>query len=250
MFTVLDFDHWPRREIFTCFRRTAIYLTVQVDVTGLWRRCKRGGLRLYPALIYGAARVVNGDPAFRYGFDQQGRLGLWDRLTPYYTVPRREGGEELFSIAATEYVPDFSAFSDACLRDMEAAEGCGRLLYQDPLPENGFGISCVPGTSFSAFNFAGDVKEDLVPFSSMAASMSGTGGCFCRWGRSSPTRSTTASTSAASSRPWSRSWGPWGSREQKRRGKRTAPASQHTSDGARLSFKDGGPLFLPRAPLL
>ena len=93
MFTALDFDHWPRREIFTCFRRTAIYLTVQVDVTGLWRRCKRGGLRLYPALIYGAARVVNGDPAFRYGFDQQGRLGLWDRLTPYYTVPRREGGE-------------------------------------------------------------------------------------------------------------------------------------------------------------
>ena len=164
MFTVLDFDHWPRREIFTCFRRTAIYLTVQVDVTGLWRRCKRGGLRLYPALIYGAARVVNGDPAFRYGFDQQGRLGLWDRLTPYYTVPRREGGEELFSIAATEYVPDFSTFSDACLRDMEAAEGCGRLLYQDPLPENGFGISCVPGTSFSAFNFAGDVKEDLSPF--------------------------------------------------------------------------------------
>lgn len=162
MFTLIDYDAWPRREIYAFFHKTTIYMTVELDVTELWERHKKRGLRLYPALLYGAARVVNGDPAFRYGYDGAGRIGLWDELTPYYTVPR-SGEGELFSITATPYRPDFPAFYAACLEDMEEAAACGRLLCRE-LPENGFGVSVVPGTSFTGFNFNGDPKTDLNPF--------------------------------------------------------------------------------------
>lgn len=161
-FRRIDYENWDRRELYEFFGRTTIYMTVQLDIRPLWDRVKAAGQRLYPALLYCAAKVVNGDPAFRYDLDGERRVGRWDRLDPYYTVPRRGAGD-LFSMVCTPYTESYADFYRAYLRDAEAAAACGRLICGE-LPPNGFGVTAVPGTHYASFCFTGDPKTDLKPF--------------------------------------------------------------------------------------
>lgn len=162
-FTPLDYGAWERREYLEVFGQASIYMTAEVDISGLYRAVKDRGLRLYPALVYCAARVINGSPEFRYGYDQRRRVGIWDVVHPYYTVPRRDRSG-LFSMKCTPFAPDFGSFYRAFTEDYARAETCGRLLCDDALPPNICGVSIVPGTRFSAFSFGGGPKEDLTPF--------------------------------------------------------------------------------------
>ena len=126
-FTPIDYERWERKEYLECFQKTAIYITADVDITALYGQIKRRALRLYPALVYCAARVINQDQAFRYARDAQGNIGLWDMVHPYYTVPRLDDNA-LFSMKCTAYTADFAAFYEAFTGDYAQAETSGRLL--------------------------------------------------------------------------------------------------------------------------
>ncbi len=162
-FTPINPDTWERGEYLAYFQRTAIYMTAQVDITALYGALKRRGLRLYPALVYCAAAVINHNHEFRYGYDAQRNIGLWDTLHPYYTVPRADN-PALFSMKYTAFSPDFPTFYDSFVRDYALAGHCGRLLCDEALPQNICGISIVPGLHYSAFSFGGSPKEDFTPF--------------------------------------------------------------------------------------
>ena len=54
-FIPIDPAAWERVEYFEYFQSTTLYITAQVDITLLYERLKRRGLRLYPALVYLAA---------------------------------------------------------------------------------------------------------------------------------------------------------------------------------------------------
>ncbi|TCL44449.1 CatA-like O-acetyltransferase [Harryflintia acetispora] len=162
-FQTIDYERWERREIYEAFHRTGIYVTVQMDITELRAALEKRGLRLYPALIYCVCRVVNSHEEYRYGYDENHNIGIWDVLHPFYTLPRRDNGE-LFSMKYTEYAPDFTEFYRRFLEDSERGETCGRLICDEVLPKNIVGISAMPGARFSSFQFFGDQKEDLTPF--------------------------------------------------------------------------------------
>ena len=162
-FTPVDPAAWERAEFLSLFGHTAVYMTVELDITGLLARLRRRELRLYPALVYCAANVINRFPEFRYGRNSRGENGQWDVVHPFYTVPRADN-PALFSMKYTPYVPDFAAFYRAFADDCQAARTCGRLVADENLPENICGISAVPGTSFTSFSFGGDPKTDFIPF--------------------------------------------------------------------------------------
>ena len=162
-FTPIDESTWERREYLEAFRQTAVYLTAEVDITPLYRRVRARGERLYPALIWCVAAVLNRHTHFRYGRDEAGRIGIWDVLHPCYTVPRRDA-PDLFAMKATRFTPDYDAFRAQFREDYARAETCGRLLCNGTLPPNRFGISAVPVLVFSAFSFGGDPKPDFTPF--------------------------------------------------------------------------------------
>lgn len=86
-FTPIDEQTWERREYLEVFRQTAIYLTAEVDITPLYRHTKARGEKLYPALIWCAAAVLNRHVHFRYGRDEAGRIGIWDVLHPITPCP-------------------------------------------------------------------------------------------------------------------------------------------------------------------
>lgn len=162
-FTPIDEAHWERREYLDFFKTTAIYMTVEMDITALYREIKARGLRLYPALVWCAAKTINDHREFRYGRDGDGNIGVWDVVHPYYTVPRQDN-PELFSMKCTTFSADFKAFYGVFLPDYAQAEHCGRLLCDEALPPNICGITAAPGIRFSSFSFGGEPKEDFTPF--------------------------------------------------------------------------------------
>ena len=107
--------------------------------------------------------MLNRHVHFRYGRDEAGRIGIWDVLHPYYTVPRRDA-PDLFAMKVTRFMPDYDVFRQDFQADYARAETCGRLLCDETLPPNVCGISAMPGLAFSAFSFGGDPKPDFTPF--------------------------------------------------------------------------------------
>ena len=147
-FTPIDRETWPRREYFDHYvtRNPCTYsMTVPLDVTNI----KKRGLRLYPALLYALATVVNRHQEFRYSL-RQGQLGVYDRLEPSYAVFHRE--DETFSLLWTPYDPDYPAFLAAYEADL-AQYGDNRGLWGKPEPpENCFDVSMLPWAAFEGFN--------------------------------------------------------------------------------------------------
>nr|WP_122012052.1 CatA-like O-acetyltransferase [Maliibacterium massiliense] len=158
----IDMQRWPRREIYETFKRTSACVTVQLDVAALYAACKARGRRFFPAVLYCLATIVNRHAAYRYAYDAQGHVCLWDEVHPFYTVPRGDA-PDLFAMKYTAYTPDFAAFYDAYVADAASASAYGRLLCDASLPDNRFCVTSMPGTHFSAFNFCGDPKDDLAP---------------------------------------------------------------------------------------
>ena len=157
------YDQWERKEYLEFFQNSSIYITEQLDMTKLYCHIKQKGLRLYPSLVYCAAKVVNQYPEFRYAYDEQHCVGIWEELHPYYTVPRVDN-PTLFSMKYSAYSPDFLTFYHTFEQDYKVAEHCGRLLCDETMPKNIFGVSIAPGVPFTGFCFGGEPKEDFVPF--------------------------------------------------------------------------------------
>ena len=86
MFTPIDFNSWPRREMFYYISKiapTGYSLTVNVDVTHLRKTVKEAGLKFFPAYLWLVTRCFNEQPEFKYAI-KDGQLGYFDTLTPLY----------------------------------------------------------------------------------------------------------------------------------------------------------------------
>lgn len=162
-FTRIDYETWERQEIFEFFRTTVLYTTVHLEIGYFLHYLKDWGLRFYPAMIYCLAKVVNKHAEYRYGQNEAGEIGTWDRLDPLYTVPRRDK-PELFSMGLTTYQPNFYDFYQAFLVDYEQAAACGRL-FSKPAPPHTLGVTAMPELHFSSFAFGDPAgKPDFSPF--------------------------------------------------------------------------------------
>lgn len=125
-------------------------MTANMDITLLRAELKRRGLKLYPALIYMIAAVVNRHQQFRICYDAEGRLGFWDWMSPGFTIFHEE--DKTFSSIWTPYDAEFSAFYEGCLMQMETFKHA-RTLFPDPSePSNTFPVSCIPWVNFTSFN--------------------------------------------------------------------------------------------------
>ena len=68
MYTEIDLNSWSRKssfDFFKSFEDPFFNLTAQVDVTGLYQRCKQNGNSFFLASLHTSQRVINEIPAFR-----------------------------------------------------------------------------------------------------------------------------------------------------------------------------------------
>ena len=80
--TVVELDTWERGPVFRHFiddLRCVMSLTVDLEISRFLKRLSASGFRFYPAMIWAVSNVLNAHAEFRYGWDDQGRLVLWDR---------------------------------------------------------------------------------------------------------------------------------------------------------------------------
>lgn len=148
-FTRIDIDTWNRREYFEHYFSSipcTYSMTVKLDITPLIR----AGRKLYPAMLYILASVVNRHDEFRTAFNDKGELGIYDSLLPCYTIFHKDS--ETFSNLWTEYSEDYDTFFAAFQQDMQQYKDVKGMLAKPELPPNNFPVSMIPWTSFEGFN--------------------------------------------------------------------------------------------------
>ena len=148
-FLPVDLDSWPRREYFDHYFSAVpctYSMTVQVDVT----RLKERGLRFYPAMLYFLTRLVNRHCEFRTALNDEGTVGVFDRMLPSYTIFHPD--TQTFSSIWTEDAPTLDGFCANYERDLDDYGDVHRLIAKPNPPENCFSVSMLPWSSFEGFN--------------------------------------------------------------------------------------------------
>lgn len=149
MFQLIDRSTWKRKEYFNHYLSDVpctYSMTVRLDITEL--REKR--VSLYPTMLYLIACVVNRHEEFRTALDDNGEVGVYDYLSPCYTVFHKES--ETFSNLWTTYSPNYKQFCANYENDIQEYGSINRMTAKPNAPENTFPVSMIPWSSFEGFN--------------------------------------------------------------------------------------------------
>ena len=152
-FTLIDTEKWDRREVFWYFSQmapTGYSLTVDVDITSMYKTLKNAGIPFYPAYLWLITKTLCQQPEFKTAL-KDGKIGYFDTLTPMYAVFHDDN--KTFSLMWTEYSTDFKTFYQSYLLDKEKySHNYGILSKKDQLPpENAYTVSCLPWVNFKHF---------------------------------------------------------------------------------------------------
>lgn len=91
VFEKIDKNSWNRKEYFDHYFASVpctYSMTVKVDITQI----KEKGMKLYPAMLYYIAMIVNRHSEFRTAINQDGELGIYDEMIPSYTIFHNDSG--------------------------------------------------------------------------------------------------------------------------------------------------------------
>jgi len=148
-FKTIDMDKWGRKEYFNHYFSEvpcSYSITVKIDITNI----KILGQKLYPTMLYYLSYIVNRHEEFRMKLDEQGRVGVFDKLNPGYTVFHKDS--ETFSNIWTDYTEDYEAFCRNYEQDMAKYGTIKQFEAKPDSPENIFTASMIPWESFEGFN--------------------------------------------------------------------------------------------------
>ena len=149
MFQLIDRSTWKREEYFNHYLSNVpctYSMTVRLDITDL--RVKQ--VNLYPTMLYLIACGVNRHEEFRTTLNNNGEVGVYDYLSPCYTVFHKDS--ETFSNIWTEYCSDYDAFCKEYNSDIIKYGSIEKMIAKPDVPENTFPVSMIPWSNFEGFN--------------------------------------------------------------------------------------------------
>jgi len=152
-FEFIDVSSWARKEYFDHYLSVtpcSYSITLNLDITVLIKQIKHNNIKLYPVTIYLLSKMVNKYEEFRTAIDENGNVGLFDSMSPMYTIFQKE--TETFTSIWTEYGPDFSEFYQNYTMDVQTYSSVKQFLAKPNPPANIFTISSIPWVNFSGFN--------------------------------------------------------------------------------------------------
>lgn len=161
MFTPIDFNTWPRRELFYYFSKmapTGYSLTVSLEVTRLRKTVKQAGMKFFPTYLWLVTRCLNEQPEFKCAV-KDGQLGYYDTLTPLYATMHPE--THTISLMWTEYCESFPEFHRRYVENQKKYADHHSVLSRPELPpENAYTVSCLPWVNFNHFAVHSYEKKD------------------------------------------------------------------------------------------
>ena len=105
----LNLDTWPRRPHFNFYRQfdePFFGVTVDVDCTNAYRRCKDEKYSFFLYYLHKSISAINGIEEFRYRIDGEQVL-IHDRIDASSTINREDG---TFGFSYIKFEKDFDAF--------------------------------------------------------------------------------------------------------------------------------------------
>lgn len=153
MFKLIDTSSWKRKPYFDHYFnqiRCTYSITVNIDITNVLSFKDRNKVKLYPLLIYVISKAVNKYEEFRTAINDRGEIGVWETLSPCYTVFHKDS--ESFSNIWTEWNDDLNLFLSNFEQDSKRFGQIDRIDAKPNTPANVFPISSLPWTTFTGFN--------------------------------------------------------------------------------------------------
>ena len=153
MFKPIDTSSWKRKPYFDHYFsqiRCSYSITVNIDITNVLSFKDRNKIKLYPLLIYVISKAVNKYEEFRTAINDRGEVGIWETLSPCYTVFHKDS--ESFSNIWTEWNDDLNLFLSNFEQDSKRFGQIDRIDAKPNTPANVFPISSLPWTTFTGFN--------------------------------------------------------------------------------------------------
>lgn len=151
MYEIIDLDNWSRGDLFSFYidkMRIVMSLTVDIDVTPLRGFVKERGLLFYPTMIWVVSMVVNAHDEFKYGWDDEGRLIKWARISPSYAHFHKN--DERFTKMVTSFAENLFEFHARFLRDRARCETMRGIV--DAQAPNFFDVTCLPWVRYRHFD--------------------------------------------------------------------------------------------------
>lgn len=152
-FNKIDVSTWKRTSYFNHYFNTvrcSYSITTNLDITHLKQESKQWNVKLYPLLIYALTTIVNRHEEFRTSMDKNGDVGIWDTMTPCYTIFHKES--ETFSEIWSDWNENVRVFIDTYTHDMAVFGDLEGISTKPNMPANTFSISSLPWTTFTGFN--------------------------------------------------------------------------------------------------
>ncbi len=153
-YKIVDMETYYRRGVFRHFSqdcKCSVSVTSRVDVTALKQFSKATGTSFYLNFLYVLSRALNAREDYRLAWDWQNeRLLLWDKINPTQYVFHED--TETFTLAYTEYDPDYGAFYARALADLNAAKQSREYGLDEANHPNWFDASCVPWLNYDALH--------------------------------------------------------------------------------------------------
>lgn len=153
MFKLIDTSSWKRKPYFDHYFnqiRCTYSITVNINITNVLSFKDRNKVKLYPLLIYVISKAVNKYEEFRTAINDRGEIGVWETLSPCYTVFHKDN--ESFSNIWTEWNDDLNLFLSNFEQDSKRFGQIDRIDAKPNTPANVFPISSLPWTTFTGFN--------------------------------------------------------------------------------------------------
>lgn len=153
MFKPIDTSSWKRKPYFDHYFsqiRCTYSITANIDITNVLSFKDRNKVKLYPLLIYVISKAVNKYEEFRTAINDRGEIGVWETLSPCYTVFHKDS--ESFSNIWTEWNDDLNLFLSNFEQDSKRFGQIDRIDAKPNTPANVFPISSLPWTTFTGFN--------------------------------------------------------------------------------------------------
>lgn len=152
-FNIIDIEKWNRAKTYKHYTSDVpctYSMCVNIDITKLKSTAKNANIKLFPTVLYGITHIVNTHMEFRMALDNNGNLGHFDVSHPCYTV--FHSSTEQFTETWTEYGEDFDSFYKKCQSDIEESKKTPHISKLIDGTNSVFTVSCIPWTSFTAFN--------------------------------------------------------------------------------------------------
>lgn len=153
-YKIVDMETYYRRGVFRHFSqdcKCSVSVTSRVDVTALKQFSKATGTSFYLNFLYVLSRALNAREDYRLAWDWQNeRLLLWDQINPTQYVFHED--TETFTLAYTEYDPDYGTFYARALADLNAAKASREYGLDEANHPNWFDASCVPWLNYDALH--------------------------------------------------------------------------------------------------